>query len=219
MAPHTTFEGSFAWSRQWNPLLKILIGPHILREGNEIEDQNLATDMTLLKAGEIVVACRVRSPGYAQRYGNQVTVTCKRETGALDESKKILFGTMGDLFFYGHATTDSVSNGGTIAPWFLVDLRRARPWMQQNHGPMLGPNKDRHGKRCWFYAFDVPRMIAVVGREVIVAATWFENLDQLPLLSTLGICIRCAGAHVVQTRLLGMTAFTCAQCKHQWAEA
>lgn len=170
----TNFKGEFAWSATWIPKIREIIGPLVLREGTLHEDQHEATDLIVLRAEGLRIACRLRRPGYAEKYAYDVTITAKRESGAACEWDKLILGGFGDWFFYGHATQE-IAKGGNIIPRHLIDLNVARPWILENHGPLLGPNKDGAGKRCWFYAVDVRVMQAALGKKALLGSRVAEK--------------------------------------------
>lgn len=146
------------------------IGPQLLRPGTLEEDQKEATDLIVLKADGIRIACRVRTPGYL-KWKDEITITAKRESQARCEWDKMIVEGLGDMFFYGHATCDVVSEPkADIHPRYLIDLRIARPWILANPGELRGPNKDAVGRRCWFRAFNLQQMKRELGNECIVAA-------------------------------------------------
>jgi hypothetical protein len=146
-----------------------VLGPYVLREANLDEDRTQATDMILLKANGLRVACRVRGctgRSYEKKYAYDVTITCRRESGASCEWDKMIVGGMADWFFYGHAL-----NGHDIAPWYIVDLAIARPWFLAFPGPEIS-NRDAPGRRCFFHVFDVNRMRVALGGKCLIGARW-----------------------------------------------
>jgi len=165
----TSFESEFSWSATWIPKIRQLVGPMLLRQGTLDEDRREATDLIVLRAEGLRIACRVRRPGYAGKYPFDVTITAKRESGAACEWDKLIVAGFGDWFFYGHATTDNAKRGDII-PRHLINLPVAREWIATNHGPLRGPNKDAAGKRCWFYAVDVRAMNKALGGKALLAS-------------------------------------------------
>src|SRR3989304_10383991 len=123
---HPQLQRELSWSKLWIPELRRLIGPHVLRPGNFREDALEGTDLIVLTADRLRIACRVRHPGKSRFWGDQVTFTDLRESGAPCEADKGLRGGWGGLFFYGHATEDDPARG-EIDPWFLLDLNLLRP--------------------------------------------------------------------------------------------
>jgi hypothetical protein len=85
------------------------------------QDRHEASDLVVLVAANAKIACRVRRPGYAEKYPGQFTVRSRRENGATTELRKMLDG-WGDWFFYGHATGIETR----IHPWWLLDLKSFR---------------------------------------------------------------------------------------------
>lgn len=106
------------WSDQFIPTIKSLVGPKLLTESRlEKEDALEATDLIILKAKDMRIACRVRRPGFAGKYHSQFTIRSARDSGTKTELRKFMEG-YGDWMFYGHST----GNGVEIAPWYLFDL-------------------------------------------------------------------------------------------------
>ena len=65
---HTKFSTSFAWSQQWIPKLRAAVGYYAFRPATYEEDTKEATDLIMLEASGLRVACRVRTPGYVEKY-------------------------------------------------------------------------------------------------------------------------------------------------------
>lgn len=155
-ASHTDFVSSKQWSDQFIPRIRQIIGPHLLRPSTLKEDAEEATDLIMLRAEALRIACRVRHEGFAGRFGHEITITCRRENGRECEYDKMILAGMADWFFYAHAPT--------LLPRFLIDLEKARPIVIEavNRGVIreLGPNRDTPGRRCWFFAVPV-QMISV----------------------------------------------------------
>lgn len=144
----TDFQSEKQWSDQFIQKIRQIVGPHLLRPSTLQEDVKEATDLIMLKADGLRIACRVRREGFAERYGNEITITCRRETGRECEYDKMILAGMADWFFYAHAPN--------LIPRFLIDLHVARPLIIAlvNRGVVKerGPNKDKIGRRCWFFA-------------------------------------------------------------------
>jgi hypothetical protein len=172
--PHTDALTALEESRRWVPILRRIIGPYVLREASFEEDAHEATDLIVLRAGGLRIACRVRSNGYVERYPTDITITARRESGARCEWNKLIEGGLGDWFFYGHDA------GTEIFPWWLIDLPVARPWLLENHGRLIGPNLDLPGKRCWFYAFDAKSLWLALGWKAFVAFSTKKGRAERP---------------------------------------
>lgn len=104
------------------PEMKRVIGPYLLEPSAFEMDAEQATDLVVLKAKDIRIACRVRRPGYLDLYPWQFTIRAARDSGAKTELKKIQEG-WGDWMFYGHAKEDDEP---ILAQWFLLDLNAFR---------------------------------------------------------------------------------------------
>lgn len=147
----TDFRTEKKWSDQFIPRIRQIIGPHLLRPSTLKEDTEEATDLIMLRAEALRIACRVRREGFVGRFGHEITITCRRESGRECEYDKMILGGMADWFFYAHAPD--------LLPRFLIDLDKARGTIIDfvNRGRIreLGPNKDEPGKRCWFFAINI----------------------------------------------------------------
>lgn len=105
-----------AFSDRFIPEIRKLIGPHLLVPASIEQDRCLATDLVLLRARDLMIACRVRRPGY-ENFWDQFTMRAVRENGTKTELRKFVEG-FGDWFFYGHAAPDLQF----ITRWMLIDL-------------------------------------------------------------------------------------------------
>jgi len=137
---------------KWEPWVKAVIAPLLLRPATFEEDTQHGTDLRFLKNGDVRIAQRVRKPGYTENYGNEVTLTAKHENGMPCEWDKAVVEAKANLFFYGHAS-GSDPKSGHLTHWYFIDLDKARPVLLSKFWPLQGPNKDAIGRRCWFYAF------------------------------------------------------------------
>lgn len=111
-----------AWSDQYIPHMKQIIGPHLLVESSFEIDTKRASDLVLMQAAALMIACRVRRPGYADRYPDQFTLRFRRDSGAETEYSKVVNG-WGDWMFYGHA---HATEAGRVDRWMLINLRHFR---------------------------------------------------------------------------------------------
>lgn len=117
-----------AWSDQFIPAIKGIVGPLLLEPADFRRDATEATDLIVLVARDMRVAARVRRHGYADRYPWQFTIRARRDTGATTELSKIVAG-WGDWFFYGHASAD----GRAIDRWMVIDLQAVRAGLIRRH--------------------------------------------------------------------------------------
>lgn len=115
------------WSDRFIPAIKRIVGPFVLEISSVEADQEEASDLTIIKAEGISIACRVRRPGYAVRYGSQITFRYARPSGAKTEWEKIIFGGFADWMFYGHSNASE----DDLELWWLVNLDALR-WHVRN---------------------------------------------------------------------------------------
>ena len=110
-----------SWSDRFIPAMKQVIGPHLLEVSSFEVDTQQATDLVVMKANGVTIACRVRRPGYLN-YKNEFTIRRKRDSGAVTEMDKIING-WADWMFYGHAVSncDQLELPGFSA-WYLINL-------------------------------------------------------------------------------------------------
>lgn len=115
---------AYAKDREWSdiylPQIRQIVGPLLLTPAPLELDVTEATDLVILQARDMRIGCRVRRPGYADRYPFEFTIRSKRDTGAITEMSKIVDG-WGDWIFYGH-----INDLDEIWRWFVVDLHSFR---------------------------------------------------------------------------------------------
>ena len=102
----------------------------------------------------MTIACRVRRPGYAERYPNEFTVRSKLDNGHKTELAKLIEG-WGDWMFYGHAKDTGVGS------WMLIDLhlwRRALLVAGFKEGWSRLAERRSNGDGTHFVAFDINKM-------------------------------------------------------------
>ena len=165
------FEDDLWWQAQWTVQVRQFIGPYILRAATFEEDATQATDLIVVRADGLRVACRIRKPdsGYAEKYGHEITFTSRRESGAPCEWDKMILGNWGDWFFYAHATTLTPREGGRLCPAVLLDLHATRQYFRDTPVAERGPNKNPIGMRCWFFAYDIDEVSRRCGPDAIIA--------------------------------------------------
>lgn len=129
-----------AWSDNFLPEIKSILGRHLIGEAPEVEDQQRNTDLIVLRMEAVRIGCRVRSFDYWLRYPDEFTVRAGRPSGVDTELAKIVSG-WGDYFFYGFADRQSQSlHAWTLGSlhvfrlWHSRQLARGlRPWATQNN--------------------------------------------------------------------------------------
>lgn len=153
------YDGDRAWSDRFLPTIKQIVGPYLMVESPDEVDQKQASDLIILRARDMMVACRVRRSGFADKYGREFTIRSKRSNGCTTEITKIVDG-FGDWMFYGHAVDNSST---AIEPWFLIDLaafrahlvRDSRLLKDGNPVPLTYREDIANGDGTFFTAFDV----------------------------------------------------------------
>lgn len=120
-----SYESDRAWSDKFIWTMKQIIAPYLLVESSDLQDKTEASDLVVLKAKGITIACRVRRFGFADKYPNQFTIRKRRDSGAETEALKIWRG-WADWMFYGHSTQEE----SWIDPWWLIDLQEFRRVMR-----------------------------------------------------------------------------------------
>jgi hypothetical protein len=143
-----------AWSDQFIPAIKAVVGPHLLVEASFEVDTQQAADLVVMRADNVTIACRVRRPGYALDFPWDFTIRAKLDNGHKTEFSKIIDG-WGDWMFYGHAGSEA-----SLSRWFIVDLHKFRAELirdQYRSEPVL-PDPRRpipNGDGTYFLAYDV----------------------------------------------------------------
>ena len=128
------WELSKAWSDQFLPEIKHILGELLIREADAAEDALRNTDLlTLAFQGQLRIACRIRRHRYLQDHPNEFTVRCFLRSGRQTEFDKLLQG-WGDLLFYGFANETETG----LARWFVGDLAIFRRWLWTHY--------ERHGQ-------------------------------------------------------------------------
>jgi hypothetical protein len=130
--------------------MKQIIGPHLLEISSFKVDTQQAADLVVLTSGNITIGCRLRRPGYFERYPNDITIRSARDSGAKTELSKIVDG-WGTWIFYGHLDRDDI-----IHRWFIIDLTRFRAGLIRDQG-RIGLQNKKNGDGTHFVYFDITR--------------------------------------------------------------
>ena len=117
-----------AWSDQFIPDIRRIVGRHLLNEAPERLDRLEATDLMMLNARDRRIAARVRRNWASQRYPNQFTLRSRIPSGGKTELAKIIEGK-GDWMFYGFAD----ESDSTVERWMLLDLNVFRSALIRRH--------------------------------------------------------------------------------------
>jgi hypothetical protein len=157
-------QRDFDWGRQYIGGIKRVLSNYTFDEAPEEFDTGEATDLMILKARDIRIACRMRKPAYLVKYGNEFTIRTGRPTGTKTELAKILEG-FGDRFFYGFAHPTGVA----IARWCLLDLDMFR---RDYDDLSCFAARRRNGDGTTFLAFDLQYCA-----NMLIAASWLVGPD------------------------------------------
>lgn len=139
-----------AWSDRFIPAIKRIVGFYLLVPAPLDVDRQEATDLVVMRGRSMMIAARVRRPGYVDKYPNDFTIRSEIDNGAKTELSKMTDG-FGDWMFYGHAAKDG---GEGIDRWMIVDLRAWRAQLIRNRGG-IRMSKMSNGDGTHFVAFDV----------------------------------------------------------------
>lgn len=106
-------------SREWSDLfinrVKQIVGPRMMREADFEIDTRQATDLMVMAAKDIRVACRVRGHYYAERYPFDFTLRSKGP-GDRTELQKVIDG-WADWMFYGFTNKEQ----NDLPRWYIID--------------------------------------------------------------------------------------------------
>lgn len=160
-----SYEADRAWSDQFIPAMKQIIGPYLLEPSSVEVDTKQAADLVVFRARDVTIACRLRRPGYADRYPFEFTIRSARDSGTRTELQKLTDG-WGDWMFYGHAAAQSPD----IARWFLLDLSAWRAALIRDR-MAVAPRRQSNGDGTHFVAFDVRRFKIANGCKRLVIAS------------------------------------------------
>jgi len=63
------------WSDQFIPQIRELVARHLILDAPLEEDQQHNTDLIVLRSSAVRIACRGRRAQYAERYGDEFTMS------------------------------------------------------------------------------------------------------------------------------------------------
>jgi hypothetical protein len=113
----TDYSADRKWSDKFIPMIKQIVGPLAMGVAPNENDTKENTDLMVLDAHDMRVACRMRTHGYFRQFGHEVTIRLDRKSGAETEFLKLIKG-FGRWFFYGHANEAD----NDIEHWMVLDL-------------------------------------------------------------------------------------------------
>lgn len=143
-------QDDFNWQLKYLSAVRNIVGPLLLEPAPMELDMREATDLLVLKARDLRIACRIRRAGYADTFPWDFTLRSRRDSGAATELSKITDG-FGDWLFYGHAQHNEVP---ALSRWFLVDLAAWRAHMIRNRSDIKFEQKS-NGDGTHFVCFDI----------------------------------------------------------------
>ena len=157
-------SGYYASDRQWSdrfiPSLKQVVGPYLLVTSSFDQDTKQASDLVVLNVMPKQIACRVRRPGFYDKYGTQFTIRYERASGTETEFAKIAKG-FADWMLYAHAA----DNQGNLCFWVLLDLNVFRKIYREHKAQTVKsgvtPNQDGTTSFAWFDMTSFPPELVI----------------------------------------------------------
>lgn len=165
------------WSDRFISEIKRIVGPYLLEESSFEVDTQQASDLIVMKANGVTVACRVRRPEY-YKYRYDFTIRSMRDSGAETEQVKIYNG-WADWMFYGHAVPDcDVIECPGFRGWMLLNLDSYRSQMITYQSQIIKNHKsNRDG--TYFNVYDIrgfkPHPPLLIGSQGIFTETIKPN--------------------------------------------
>lgn len=164
------FNDDYSWQDRWIPAIKKKIGPLLLDSAPLEQDLKEATDLIILRARDMRIACRVRRVGYLI-YAREITIRSSRDSGAQTELSKLIEG-LGDWMFYGHAHPDGEDR---FAVWYVIDLDKLRAlFIREGVDKVLGSEIPNGDGTC-FRPLDIlqfPSLIIAKQRDESLLHLW-----------------------------------------------
>lgn len=168
-----------AWGDLWLPfVMDVIPAKHLLKVSSEEKDRQCVSDLDsrlfdkIVEVHNITIAVRMRRPHHydiANRK-NEITIRCRRETGAKTEWTKIVDDGWGDLLFYGFANP-AWELVPCIRQWTLISLRAIRRIVRSNRCPILNEIPNGDYPRTWFYALKIQQW-ASLDHKFLVDCNW-----------------------------------------------
>ena len=144
------FQEEYAWQQKYVDIAKRIVGPRLIQDAPLEMDMTEATDMLVLMARDIRIACRIRRAMYAKAFKHQFTIRSKLDSGAATELAKIIEG-WGDWLFYGFAADDNLP---VLEYWHIIDLHAWRAHMIRDKRP-IKHGEQSNGDGTHFRWFDI----------------------------------------------------------------
>lgn len=170
------------WSDGYIPEIKRIVGPLLLTEAPELKDTREATDLIVITARSLDIACRVRRSQYFDDYPFEFTIRKEAQYGGKTELDKIISG-FGHWMFYAFAADNDDPCMGFRA-WYVIDLSKWREsmirfaeWNIKKNGPRPFIHSDQsNGDGTSLKAYTIP---SFQDRGIIVTSSidipWIER--------------------------------------------
>lgn len=138
------------WSDKFIQKLQMVAGLLITSPASLSDDAFKNTDMIVLVAQNVRIACRVRRHEFYKSYPHDFTIRSARDTGTKTELTKIMEG-WGDYLIYGFSNQAETN----LEAWRVINLSEFRRQFQN-----ISYSKISNGDGTHFCAFDVRKMPA-----------------------------------------------------------
>jgi hypothetical protein len=181
------FRSDYEWQLKFVGRVKEIVGALLVQPATFEMDTTEATDLIVLKARELRIACRVRRAAgeYAKHYPWEFTIRAHRDSGAKTEMEKIING-WGNWMFYGHADYDEPSAAipASISTWFVIDLESWRIQLANGTAPPAKRKSNHDG--TYLNAYDVryfaanPRILIASSNDVPVMGVDTHEKERRP---------------------------------------
>lgn len=142
-----SYDKDFSWQYEFLPLIREVVGPHLLRVGTFEEDTQRCGDLMVLEASGLTVAARIRRHQYMD-YANEFTVRFRRDTGTATEYEKLCKG-FGDWLFYGITTPPPEMD---FQHWTILDLG---VWRTEHREPWVKSGLKANGDGTHFHWYNI----------------------------------------------------------------
>lgn len=146
------FKKDKSFSDQFIPQVKKILGEYLITEATFSLDANEATDLLIMQAKDLRIACRIRRYGYYHKFPNEFTIRSIRDSGAKTEMEKITNG-FSDYYLYGHASKCQTK----VEHYFVLDMRRFRSSLIRANDELKNKmyTKQKNTNENSFLCFDI----------------------------------------------------------------
>jgi hypothetical protein len=170
------FRDRFKWQMQFVPLVCSIVGPLLIEPAPFELDACEATDLLVLKARDMRIACRIRSPGYLEEHGWEFTLRSRLDTGTVTEMDKVLLHGYADAMFYAHASLPVV---GPFSRWLFINLAHFRGHMtSRERRAAIRHGECSNGDGTHFCWFDVRSFLPDPPLLIAQSHQWHDETQQ-----------------------------------------